>query len=267
MIRSDWKKMPLSGRSQALLWWVLISGCFWGPAKASEPVSNIKEIRICSPEWEYYSQKDGKGLYHELWTKIYKDSGIKVEVGYFPFKRCQDIMKKEAGLESRTYDAFAAAYPEKGMLHPKYHLGVDLLSVVYPTGAMTTWAGQGAFKGKTLGWMRGFDFDKQGVITAKPVVVHEYSKLIYGLRMLTKGRLDFVVEYTQEVRDLLKTTEFNGKLSAFYDQINGKKYYMIFPDTEKSRLLINMWDETMARLSKSGALKKMYARFEDRAYE
>lgn len=67
-------------------------------ANAEQPES----ITICTPEWEYYTQKDGKGLYHDLWKEIFPPAGIRLAIRYAPYKRCEKMMKE---YQTEKYDA------------------------------------------------------------------------------------------------------------------------------------------------------------------
>ncbi len=233
---------------------------------ASQPNS----VRICTPEWEFYTQKDGRGLYHELWAAVFKSAGISVDVKYVPFKRCvksfsNSKKKTDTNTKSNDYDAYAGGYGKEGDIVPHWHIGVDLLSVAYKKGRIEKWTGETMLKGQRVGWERGFEYDKFGVVNVK-VQLKEFSKLKSGIQMLASGRIDFLLDYSTAINKTVAELDLSSQIVMVPDVMPGPKYYMIFSDTEKGRALSKIWDAGMERLNKAGMLNKMYSVYEDKAY-
>ena len=235
-------------------------------ANASQPDS----VKICTPEWEFYTQKDGTGLYHELWAAVFKSAGISVDVKYVPFKRCvksfsNSKKKTETNTKTNDYDAYAGGYGKEGDIVPHWHIGVDLLSVAYKKGRIEKWTGEAMLKGQRVGWERGFEYDKYGVVNVK-VQLKEFSKLKSGIQMLASDRIDFLLDYSTAIQKNVSELGLTGQIVMEPDVIPGPKYYMIFSDTEKGRALSKIWDAGMERLNKAGKLNKMFSAYEDKAY-
>lgn len=222
----------------------------------------VKSIDICTTEWEYYTQKDGKGLYHELWKDIFESAGVKLNIKYHPFKRCEKVVRN---VTLKQYDAYPAGYPAAGVTVPKWHIGVDLMTVIYKKGTIVKWMGQASLENRRVAWERGFDLDKAGVIKVK-VEIQEFSKLENAMKMLVNGRIDFILDYIQATRDMVKKLDIADQVEILPDVIGGFKYYMIFRDTERGKELAEIWDKGMERLHTSGQLHKMYEQYEDLAY-
>lgn len=222
-----------------------------------EPTS----IKICTPEWEYYTQKDGTGLYHELWDEIYTKSGVTVELEYAPYKRCDEYISG-----NNSYDAFPGDYvgTEKKLI-TKHELGVDWVSVAYRKDTIKKWTGESQLEGKRVAWERGYNFNTSGVITAK-VEASDFTNLDAALKMLNAGRLDFIVDYEQALNEKIKELELDNNLIVSPNVIKGPKYYMTFTNTERSKKLIEIWDREMAKLKKSGKLQELYGKYEDPTY-
>jgi len=173
-------------------------------ATSGTAAGQADSIDICTAEWEYYTQKDGEGLYHELWKEIFESAGVKLNIQYRPFKRCEKIVRDA---ELKKFDAYAGGYPASGVIVPKWHIGVDLMTVISKKGAFTKWNGQASLANKKVAWVRGFELDKSGVVKVK-VDLFEFSTLESALKMLVKGRLDYVLDYIQATRDMVKKLNF-----------------------------------------------------------
>ncbi len=223
---------------------------------------SVKEIHICTPVWEYYTQKDGEGLYHELWREIYGKKGIVIKNSYTPYKRCETTFTQKG---SNNYDAYPGGYGKEGIAS-KWHMGTDLLTVTYKKGTVVKWEGEKTFANRKVAWERGYDFDKHGLVTVK-VKLTEFNKLKSALQMLEKGRIEFILDYNTAISKYVKELGFENKLVIQADVIAGPKYYMIYARNQKGKALADIWDKGMSRLSKSGKLKEMYRKFEDATFD
>lgn len=214
----------------------------------------IDSITICTPEWESYSQQDGVGLYHDVWREVFGAAGIKIIIKYAPFIRCASSIEIK-----KLYDAFPGGYDSVPGLIPKWHIGVDWLTVAYKKGHIEKWEGQKTLTNKRVMWERGYKFDEAGVVTV-PVKVHEYDSgnLTVALTMLVKDRVDFVIDYKPAIEKQMMDLKLTDALSTLPDIIKGPKYYMVFTDTYRGKKLSEIWDKGMERLNRSGKLKDIY---------
>jgi polar amino acid transport system substrate-binding protein len=219
-------------------------------------------INICTPEWKWYSQKDGKGLYHDLWNKIYRPLNIKINIDYLPYKRCIKKLK-----ETYLFDAVPGEYINDEFLEPKWHIGVDLITVAYKKGKVNKWQGQNTLLNKKVSWMRGYDFDKieYGVLRV-PVNKYEFNYLASAVKMLDKGRIDFLLDYAKEINFEVKKANLEARIVVIPEVLTGPKYFLSFKNREKSRKLLKIWDEGMKRLYLTGELVKMFKEAEDKAW-
>ncbi len=113
--------------------------------------------------------------------------------------------------------------------------------------------------------MRGYDLYKHKIVEVK-VKRYEFNKLKSALKMLSAGRIDFILDYSTAIEKNVKELGLSDKVEIVPDVIVGPKYYMIFADTKKGEKLARVWDEGMEKLFKSGKLHKMYAQCKDWAY-
>jgi polar amino acid transport system substrate-binding protein len=221
----------------------------------------ITEINISTVVWDGYTQKDGVGLYHDLFKLIFADKGIKVNVKYDPFKRC--IVDLESGVCDMTPGAYKEHANDKVVLSAKL-IGVDLLSVAYKTGA-GKWSSDKDFEGKTVGWLRGYDFDVNGTIKGN-IKKLEYDEVGTALKMLLLGRMDYMVEYKSEMEKLIAALPKPADVTVVQDVVQGKEYYMGFSVTPRGKALAQIWNDGFAELEKAGKLKELYAKYSDNAY-
>jgi hypothetical protein len=224
---------------------------------AMEPPASIQ---ICTPEWQYYTQKDGGGLYNELWDAVFTPMGIRVDRHYAPFKRCRHEVRRRV-----RFDTFAAGYPEPGVVVPNWHLGVDLLTVVSRKEEAEAWTGTASLSHRRVSWERGFDLDKTDIIDVE-VELQEFDKLRSALRMLVSDRIDYILDYEKAVRDEVAELGISEQVTIRYNAVMGPKFFMIFADTEKGRHLASVWDRRMQQLNESGALHALYKKYRDPDY-
>lgn len=220
-------------------------------------------ISICTPEWPSYTEKSGNGLYHILWRKVFVESGIKLDIHYMPFKRCFSAFQ----LASNTMDTYSAGYAVPELIIPKWHLGVDVLTVAYRKDTIDQWQGERSMKDKVVSWERGYQFDNFGIVNV-PVKLHEYDsgKLASALQMLVYGRIDFLIDYSNTIEQSLNSVEGKEWLAVEKDALKGPKYYMVFAPTKKGERLARLWDKKMAEMHRSGELTKLYKKYGDAAY-
>lgn len=232
--------------------------CFLSPMAHAE----VKDINICTPEWEYYTQKDGTGLYHDLWKLIFTPAGVTLNIKYAPFKRCDHAVKEQ---KSPDYDVLTAGYESEGTLTPKWHLGVDLLSVAYAKKTIADWTGKSQLEHKRVSWLRGYDLDTHGIVP-NTVKRQELNQIDSGVKQLASGRTDFLIDYHKALKKIIQEEKLEDTIALAPNVLNGPKYYMIFANTPRGKALAKIWDDGMKKLSQSGKLQAMYKAAEDSAY-
>lgn len=234
-----------------------------GLSLSSYAETNVDSIELCTPEWQHYTEKNGEGLYHELWRAIYKESGIEINVTYAPYKRC-----KIGVLEQQKYDAWPGGYASEvtdAIIKPEWEIGSELISVAYKKGTIGEWTGQELLTGKAVGWERGYGFNKNGVIDVE-VKPNTFTDLKASLKMVNGGRIDFLADYQQALNTTIKEMGLEDDIEVAHNVIKGPKYYMLFRNTDKGRSLAQIWDERMKAMEQSGELSKLYNQYGDKAY-
>ena len=222
----------------------------------------VDSVRIATPVWDGYTNEDGTGFYHQLFEAIFGPKNVKTSFIYTPFTRAQKLI-----LEGGA-DAVPAAYaePARGTVYPHWHMGTDFVSALYKESVIPEWRGQDSLAGKTVGWVRGYQFDEFGVVTAD-VNRYRLRTIESGLKMLKRDRIDVLLDYESEISPaaekigLCISCEFISE-----NTLPGLKLYMEFANSEKGRALAKIFDEGMEKLYQQGKLQKWFLQYDGAEY-
>ena len=232
--------------------------CVYGGAACAEE-EPLTTVKLITSEWPGYTNKDGTGLYFDVIKAVYESEGIKIEFELVPWKRAQSLVKK-------TADAIVGEtmLPDEDYLYPQWPIDVEEVAVIFKTAKGGEWKGEASLQNKTVGWIRGYDF--QMYMTAKLNVI-EVDTLQSGLLMLDSDRLDFLIDYedliTEEVENIHKTVNPKFDLSQYQMESLrlGAKVYVAFVNSARGKRLVEIFDRRMAQLYESGTLDAMYKNF------
>ena len=227
-----------------------------------EPViATPGKVSICTPVWKLYTERDGQGLYHELFRRIFADASYKLKITYAPFKRC--VLYLDRGRMDVSPAFYKSA--KKLYVYSERFLSIDQISVVYSKYSGLDWKGRNSLRNKRVGWMRGFDFDSFKVIRV-PIRVVEFDRLEYGLQKMMRKRIDYILDYEDDIRAAVKSLKYEKKLHIRYNMLRGPKTYMAFANTSRGKRFKLLWDKGFERLYRSGKLRRLYRRFNNSSY-
>jgi len=224
---------------------------------------DINRISVVCEEWKDYTNKDGTGAYWELIKTVYEPIGVSVETQVYPWARAEKmVVLNKADALVGDY-----LYPDKQgkvYLYPQWHISIeDSLVAVFLQGHSGYWDREGtvSLSGKTLGWIRGYDFDKS-VFNALEIQKHEINNLTNGLKMLKKGRLDAIVDYKSTVQSAMQEVGMNMDTELTIETIKlGNKLFLAFANSDRSKKLIEIYDMRMAELAASGKVDEIYVKW------
>ncbi len=226
----------------------------------SQPLPD--SIYICTHAWDNYTQKDGYGLYHDLWKEVFSKNNITLSIEYAPFKRCETSVLNDS---SNIYDTYSAGYATNKAITPFWHIGIDQLCIVHHINNAETWEDQHTLTNKTVTWRRGYDFHKHNIVTV-PIILNEFNDLQSGLKMVVRNRTEYLLDYELGINQAIKELDLSDSLTVIKDAISGDKYYMIFSNTSKGRALATIWDREMQKLHTTGKLHTLYQKYSDLSY-
>ncbi|OZG75023.1 hypothetical protein BTA51_01070 [Hahella sp. CCB-MM4] len=245
------------GRGKAALLALLL--CLSSACAARE---SIEEITVVCEEWAGFTNSDGSGAYWEIVRAIYEPEGIKVKSKTMPWKRAEEFVRSKAG------DALVGAYFDPSQdnaefQYPKWHISVeDPVVVIFKKSRLPLWSAEGMqfLAGKRVAWIRGYNFDKEGWLNA-PVEVFEISTVVQGLRLLEIDRVAGLLDYSINIRAAAAQAEI--QLDDYSMQVAnpGKKLYVKFSNTSRSKKLIKIFDSRMSELAANGTITAIYRRW------
>ncbi|MBF0288153.1 MAG: transporter substrate-binding domain-containing protein [SAR324 cluster bacterium] len=213
----------------------------------------IKTIHVVSEEWEEATNKDGTGLYWDIFRAIYTPHSIKLTTQIVPYARSVTMVQQKKA------DVFVAAYKDEvnGVLYSKWHFDVDNVSALFIKGKIKEWKGPETLRGKRVGWIHKYKYDQY--LSVK-VEKREVKHRVQALSMLQKGRLDFFIDAVVDLEDELK----NSKIADQFEMkaVMSLNLYMCFAQTKQGELLRDLFDQGMDKLLKSGELKALYDKWE-----
>jgi len=236
---------------------------FGNTARAEdEPLTTI---RLLTSEWPGYTNKDGTGLYFDVIKAVYEPEGIQIVFQLLPWKRAQSLVKK-------TADAIVGEtiLPEEDYLYPEWPIDVEEVTVMFKKTAIAEWKGEASLENKTVGWIRGYDFQMYLQTAMK---IQEVDTLQSGLLMLDNGRLDVLIDYedliAEEVENIRKTEKPDFDLSKYQMESLrlGAKVYVAFVNSARGKRLVEIFNRRMAQLYESGKLDEMYKSFTQWHYD
>ncbi|MCP4129976.1 MAG: amino acid ABC transporter substrate-binding protein, partial [bacterium] len=136
--------------------------------------------------------------------------------------------------------------------------------LVFRKDNIKEWKGPETLNNKTAVWLRGYDCDKNPhmkKIKLKSWLEIDSHKEAWG--MLKKGRMDFYIDALVDINLYIK----KNKIDMTPYQIEtlwGEKMYMVFAKSERSKKLIEVYDKRVIELFKSGELKKLFKKWNNK---
>jgi polar amino acid transport system substrate-binding protein len=227
---------------------VLLGGMRIGVCSAEAP----KEILFASEEWTDATNKDGTGLYWDIFRAVYEPAGVKVNYIIRSYEGAINLVK------TGKADAVVGSYQNEiaGLLYSKDAFDADSIVALFKKGTVS-WQGKPSLQGKTVANVKGYSIAKYLGI---PVQEKEFDTRENILQVLEKGRVDFYLENEDDLDEALE--------SGIVDKNNFQKepvmelgLYLAFPDNDKGKALKAIFDEGFARLEASGELKKLLGKW------
>ena len=231
-----------------ILFFVLCPICF--SALAGSPPA---EIVLASEEWANATNKDGTGLYWDIFRAVYEPVGIKTKFIIRSYKGSVSLVKKNQA------DAMVGIHPEKiqGALSSRYPFVKDYVLVLFKKNNLYQWNGQETLKNKKVGWIKGSSFDQYLEV---PVIKREFAKRENILRRLDKNQIDFFMDTRNDVESVLN----KGIIDVTHytvETVLELERYLVFADNRKGKELKKIFDDRFPRLVESGELDRLFAKW------
>ena len=215
----------------------------------------IKTINVVAPLWEDYTNKDGTGMYWDIISSIYSNEDIKLKPSTVPWNRAMKMVTKY-----QTYNAIVGEYleTEENLLFPKYPIDVEYLSVL-SSNTTEKWNGIESLTGKRVGWVKDYD-----VIPSdqRDFTLREFRTTEQGIDLLNQGKLDYIIDEWDEVAVVLKGKNLSIENYRMNDMPEGTDVYVAFADSAISKVLIEIYNEQVEAMVKSGKMQAIYEKWD-----
>ncbi len=231
--------------SFALLCWLMT-----GPVLAG----NVpKQITLASEEWANATNRDGTGLYWDIFRAIYERMGVRTKF----IIRSQDssvnlVKRQKADAAVGVYQSFI-----RDLLFSKYPFDKDHILVLFKKEKLSQWNGQETLQGRKVAWIQGYCYDEYLEV---PVIQMKFNSREEVLRRLDKDQLDFFIDAQNDLETVLNkgiidVTKYTVEALMQLDR------YLIFANTNKGKKLREMFDDRFPELVKSGEIERLFAKW------
>jgi len=211
-------------------WLALFLAC--QPAYAQTPV-----IKLCYEDTSYvpWLVKGGQGLDNKLLEMASAKSGVKIEMGALPWKRCLgDVANGDlTGVIAASFNeerAAFAVYPTTadGKLDTSRRIRFDSYSLYRLKGSTANWDGKQFSNltgpvGAQLGYSVIADIKKLGVAVEEGGATPESQ-----MSKLVEQRIQLAALLTPQGDVLLDHAKFSGKIEKIFTPLIEKPYFLIF---------------------------------------
>ena len=211
------------------------------------------EIVMASEEWTNATNRDGTGLYWDIFRAVYEPVGIKTKFIIQSYNGSVSLVKK-----SRV-DAAVGIYPEpiKGALFSQFPFVKDYVLALFKKNRLEQWNGQESLQYKRVAWIKGYSYDDYLEV---PVTKREFSSRDTILRQLDSDQVDIFLDTRNDMESVLnkgivRVSHYTVETVLELDR------YLVFADNRKGRELKKVFDFRFPRLVKSGDIDRLFAKW------
>lgn len=232
-------------------WLLALLLCLGGvSAQAGEPPPT--QVNLVSEHWAGHTNADGSGLAWEIMRAVFEPAGVTMNYRLVPYTRAIGLVQRGEA------DAWLGSYRDEiseRIIYPRRPYDADRIVALSLRGAPeATLQSIGQYR---LAWMRGYDYQRY-----LPGVQHfqEIQRRVGILRMLELGHVDFYLDASTEVEDVLH----EGSDPALFrtTELIRLPLYAGFADTARGRALVELFDRRMVELLRAGELRPIFRRWQ-----
>jgi polar amino acid transport system substrate-binding protein len=219
---------------------------------ASSDQTSETELLIVTPVWKTFTEENGSGFYFDLMRLVYEPEGIAISYQITPWARSAIL------IQNKQADAMLGSYKQQQevYLYPTKPIWIDHSAVAFKRDKVK-WTGTSSLSGKSVGWIRGYEYDSFLDVNMN------IQKLInnqQAWKMLSLDRLDFYIDSITDLQIYLKENQLDEKDYAL-ENILIKNMYIRFARTDKGKRFVDIYDQRIIQLQKSGQLKQLYRKW------
>ena len=215
----------------------------------------ISKATWVTPSWEGYIDEQGKGLYADVVSAILGKAGIELSINYRPWNRA--LFEVENGLADFTgADSRSDKYAQ-----PKTPILRSTEVAFFRKSKVTSIRNAASLDGKAGVWVLGYTDNLPDKIK-KHLNGKGNPSREAAFQMLLLGRADYFLDNDFQLAQTMK--KFEGKYQpSEYDSriIYVEDLYMCFTKSPHGQRLAEIFDQQEKKLSDSGELKRIYAKW------
>jgi len=215
--------------------------------------NNPTEIVMASEEWTNATNKDGTGLYWDIFRAIYEPVGIKTKFIIQSYNGSVKLVKKN------RVDAAVGIYPDliQGALFSKFPFIKDYVLVLFKKNELNQWNGQESLQNKRVAWITGYSYDE---FLEVPVIKREFSSRDNILRQLDNDQVDFFLDTRNDMESVLNKGIV--EVSCYtVETVLELDRYIVFADNPKGKQLKKIFDYRFPLLVQSGEIERLFAKW------
>jgi len=215
--------------------------------------SKPTEIIMASEEWTNATNRDGTGLYWDIFRAVYEPVGVKTKFIIQSYNGSVRLVKKN------RVDAAVGIYPDliQGALFSQYPFVKDYVLVLFKKEKLNQWNGQESLQNKKVAWIKGYSYDE---FLEVPIIKKELNKRENILRQLDGDQIDFYMDTRNDMESVL--SKGIVEVSRYtVESILELDRYLVFADNRKGKKLKKIFDYRFPRLVKSGEIERLLAKW------
>jgi polar amino acid transport system substrate-binding protein len=211
------------------------------------------EIILASEEWTNATNRDGTGLYWDIFRAVYEPVGIKTKFIIRSYKGSVSLVKKKKA------DAAVGIYPDviQDAMFSKYPFVKDYVLVLFKKDRLNYWDGQESLKNKIVAWIKGYSYDEYLEI---PFIRKEYANRTNILLELDNNRIDFFLDTRNDMESVLNKGIVEITRYTVETVLRPERC-LIFANNQKGRTFKRIFDNRFPTLVKSGEIERLYAKW------
>lgn len=215
--------------------------------------SKPTEIIMASEEWTNATNRDGTGLYWDIFRAVYEPVGVKTKFIIQSYNGSVRLVKKN------RVDAAVGIYPDliRGALFSQYPFVKDYVLVLFKKEKLNQWNGQESLQNKKVAWIKGYSYDE---FLEVPIIKKELNKRENILRQLDRDQIDFYMDTRNDMESVL--SKGIVEVSRYtVESVLELDRYLVFADNRKGKDLKKIFDYRFPRLVKSGEIERLLAKW------
>jgi len=208
------------------------------------------EIIFASEERSKATNRDGTGLYWDIFRAVYGSMGIETKIIMQSFNGSVSLVKQHKA------DAAVGIYPDtiRGAVLSRYPFVKDYVLVLFKKNKFSQWDGQETLKNKKVAWMKGYAYDEYLEV---PVIKKEFYTREAILRRLDRDQIDFFMDTRNDVESVLNKGIIDVTRYTVETVLELERY-LVFANNNKGKKLKKIFDFRFPYLVKTGEIERLY---------